>query len=96
MESKKALEFLHQLSKYYSEQEYFELSKRFEQDILIFKKLHCFSYLDLDEKKEFCLLAEDSMSLLGYFNYQVQRDRISLANLLILMKKKIPNFYLKK
>lgn len=49
---KKALEFLHQLSKRsYSEQEYFELSKRFEQDILIFKKLHYFSYLDLDEKK---------------------------------------------
>tara|TARA_Y100000816_G_C26073152_1_gene564685 strand:+ start:407 stop:1063 length:657 start_codon:yes stop_codon:yes gene_type:complete len=49
---KKSLEFLDLLSKRnYTEQEYFDLSKYFERDILIFKKLHYFSYLDLTEKK---------------------------------------------
>tara|TARA_B100002051_G_scaffold276342_1_gene324030 strand:+ start:2012 stop:2674 length:663 start_codon:yes stop_codon:yes gene_type:complete len=48
---KKSIDFLNKVSKNnYTDEEYFELSKHFDMDILIFKKLHYLSYLEQEEQ----------------------------------------------
>lgn len=75
---KKTFEFLNDISKkQYSEKDYFDLSKYFDKDILIFKKIHYFSYLELDEQKRLLSFNKGLDVIIGLLQLSInERERI--------------------
>jgi hypothetical protein len=106
---KKNLDFLIEIKKKnYSEEEYFDLSKHFDIDILIFKKIHYLSYLEPSEQKRILSFNKGFDVIIGLLQLSsnerkkvinkiaINNDRFDKKKNLVLLFKEIDKVKKKK